>query len=147
VPGDARLTLAKSAGKFDLLVLDAFSSDSVPMHLLTVEAIALFKKKLKPGGIIAYHISNRYLELKENVTAAAISNGMVARYQLDVTIPEEDDEGKTPSQWMIIARKDEDFGPLLESNRWEEIPVDATIEPWRDDFSNLLEAFLRKKEE
>lgn len=147
VPGDARLTLAKTPQKFDLLVLDAFSSDSVPMHLLTVEALALFRSKLKPGGIIAYHVSNRYLALKENVAAAAQVNGLVSRYQLDVTIPFEDEEGKTPSQWMILAQEDADFGELLERNQWEEIHAEAGIKPWRDDFSNLLEAFLRKTDE
>lgn len=147
VPGDARLTLEKSQTMFDLLVLDAFSSDSVPMHLLTVEALALYKNRLKEHGIVAFHISNRYLELKENLAAAAAANGMIAMYQYDVTIPEEEAEGKTSSQWMILARKPEDLGSMLDGNRWELIESNPAIKPWRDDFSNLLEAMLRKFDE
>jgi len=147
VEGDARLTLDKVDETYDLLVLDAFSSDSVPMHLLTVEAVALYKRKLTENGIIAFHISNRYLELRENLAAAAHANGMVAQYQYDVAIDEELAEGKTQSQWMIIARQNSDFGVLLEGNRWQDVPPDPSIRPWRDDFSNLLEAMLRKMQE
>lgn len=146
VPGDARLMLAKDDRKFDLLVLDAFSSDSVPMHLLTTEAIMLYRNRLKEHGIVAFHISNRYLSLGANLAAAAKANGMVAYYQYDVAIQSEEDEGKTPSQWMILARKKEDFGPLMRKQIWDEVDP-GDIEPWRDDFSNLLEAFLRKRTE
>lgn len=146
VPGDARLTLAKADRSFDLLVLDAFSSDSVPMHLLTVEALKLYKEKLKPEGIIAFHVSNRYLSLNDNLAAAAIENGMVAYAQYDVAITTEEEEGKTPSQWVIIGRKKEHFGKLLDRNLWDLI-TPGKVKPWRDDFSNLLESFLRKRTE
>jgi spermidine synthase len=147
VVGDARLTLGQQSGKFDLLVLDAFTSDTVPLHLLTTEAMALYKSRLKDHGLIAFHISNRYLALAPNIAAVAQGNGMVCREQLDVAVPDEVAEGKTNSQWVIIARSMTDFGPLAKDGRWETLPAEEHWQPWRDDFSNLLQALRRKMQE
>ncbi len=155
VEGDARLTLSHENRKFDLLVLDAFTSDSVPLHLLTIEAMKLYVELLKPGGIIAFHISNRYLSLKEVLAAAAQQNGMRALLRED-SAPEEtrlDDvqraeikEGKTDSQWMLICRSLEDIVPLNRDIRWNRMIIEPGVAPWRDDFSNLLDALLRNKD-
>jgi SAM-dependent methyltransferase len=147
VEGDARLTLITETRKFDLLVLDAFTSDSVPLHLLTIEAMKLYASLLKPGGIIAFHISNRYLSLKEILAAAAQHYGMNAVLREDQTLTsEEEREGKTRSQWMLIYKSLEDLGTIKRDASWFRMVPEPGVQPWRDDFSNLLEAMLRNRD-
>ncbi len=111
VLGDARLTLARATEqRYDLIVLDAYSSDSTPIHLLTREALALYRDRLAPGGLLAFHISNQYLDLKVVLAALARDAGMVSLYQDDRVISaEEAASGKNASQWMILAREQADF--------------------------------------
>jgi hypothetical protein len=96
---------------------------------------------------VAFHISNRYLSLSESLAAAGNAAGLVSMVQFDVTAEDEAAEGKEKSQWMVLARSKEDFGPLLKDPGWDAMPPNPSIRPWRDDFSNLLEAFLRKRRE
>lgn len=147
VEGDARLTLNSEERKFDLLVLDAFTSDSVPLHLLTLEAMAIYKRVLKPGGIIAFHISNRYLSLKEVLAAAAQAHGLHALLREDQNLNDlEEKEGKTRSQWMLIYHSLEDLGSIKRDASWFRMIPESGVQPWRDDFSNLLEAMLRNRD-
>ena len=140
VLGDARLTLTRSANSsFDLLVLDAFSGDAVPVHLLTREAIGLYLSKLTSRGVLAVHVSNIYLDLKPVLAALAREDGcaILCRDDLDVT-PQEMRAGKSPSQWVVIARSGESLKPL-KAPTWE-APTGDGQPAWTDDFSNVLTA-------
>ena len=116
VIGDARRRLADEPdGTFDLLVLDAFSSDAIPVHLLTAEAFGLYERKLAPGGVILMHLSNRYLDLPPVVAkiAETADPPLVIRRNDDLGLSDRDTEdGKSPPTWVIVARRDADFGPL-----------------------------------
>jgi hypothetical protein len=107
------------------------------MHLLTREALALYVEKLKPEGILAFHISNRYLDLKSVVAALATDAGVVCRYRDDFTV-DPADEGKDPSQWMVMVRDIESLGDLKRSPRWFGIEDLPATRVWTDDFSNIL---------
>jgi len=140
--GDARLTLASAPPQtYDLLVLDAFSSDSIPMHLVTREAVGLYLQKLAPEGLLALHISNRYLELAPILGRLAHQAGLVCRVQLDRPTDEEKFEGKLSSHWAVMARRESDLGRILEDSRWEPADVPPGTPLWTDDFSNILSVF------
>ena len=137
VLGDARLSLEREPPQgFDVLAVDAFSGDSIPVHLITVEAFTQYLRHMKPGGVIAFHVSNRFLDLKPVLLAIA------ARHHLEYAyIREEGEGGGTTSDWVLLTR-DKRF--LL----WPHI-VEAT-EPvvprpdwrlWTDDFNNLVQVF------
>lgn len=139
VLGDARLTLRNAPdAAHDLLVLDAFSGDAVPVHLLTREALALYLRKLSQRGVLAVHTSNIYLDLRPVLAALARDAGCLCltRDDLDVT-PEEMAAGKSPSQWVVIARDAATLQPFRATERWQPYQA-ATAEPWTDDFSNVL---------
>lgn len=141
VMGDARLTMAKSTDTYGLIVLDAFSSDAIPVHLLTEEAIQMYLKHLEPGGLLAFHISNRYLRLQPVIQAAAIDLGLVVRYQEDGITPDEEKQGKRASNWVLVSRSDEDLGKLAKSVYWDKPDPEPNIKAWTDDFSNVLSVF------
>jgi hypothetical protein len=142
VLGDARLTLADTPdGHYDLIVMDAFSSDAVPVHLLTREAMALYLRKLAPGGLVGSHVMNRHLELPSVVAGIASANGLVTRIMSS--------DGADADQYMFassvaaVARKDEDFGPLLKSGDWPVQEPDPDRRVWTDDYSNIAGAMIR----
>jgi hypothetical protein len=140
VLGDARLKLrdAPDAG-YDLIVLDAFSGDMIPMHLVTREALALYLRKLAPGGIIAFHITNRYLQLGPTLCALAHDAGLVCLMDRDDPIPQaQKDAGKFASEWLVMARSPADLGPLATDPRWKPVTVNPGTKVWTDDYSNLL---------
>ena len=142
VLGDARLTLADTPnGHYDLIVMDAFSSDAVPVHLLTREAMALYLRKLAPGGLVGSHVMNRHLELPSVVAGIASANGLVTRIMSS--------DGADADQYMFassvaaVARNDEDFGPLLKSGDWPVQDPDLDQWVWTDDYSNIAGAVIR----
>jgi hypothetical protein len=139
VPGDARLQLrGVPDGTFDLLALDAFSSDAIPTHLLTREAMALYLSKIKPGGLVAMHVSNRYLDLEPVVAALAEDAGLVVRKCDDAEIQY---EGKEISEWTVFARDEEQLARPLRRARWL-IPSPARgVDVWTDDRSSILSVF------
>jgi len=143
VLGDARLTLARQPdGAFGLIVLDAFSSDAIPTHLLTREAMAGYVAKLAPGGILVYHISNRYLALEPVVAGAASGLGLEAWIQENEPSAEERAQGKATSTWMIVAREAKDVAELVTPpSRWRSSKAVSGTRAWTDDFSNVLGAF------
>ncbi|HVC93052.1 MAG TPA: fused MFS/spermidine synthase [Pirellulales bacterium] len=145
VLGDARLELAHEPdAEFALIVVDAFSGDAVPAHLLTREALALYRRKLAPGGVIAFHISNSYLRLAPVLGNLAESAGMVGLDQDDVSMPTRPQSGmlgKMASHWIVIAQDRKDLGPLTHDPRWQPLAPDHGVSLWTDDFSNLLEVF------
>lgn len=139
--GDARLRLREADdGAFDLLVLDAFSSDAIPPHLLTREALALYQRKLAAGGLLVFNVSNRYLDLRPALGALAKDGGLVAYARPDGDIPEAlEAEGKLTSQWAAMARHLSGLGDLPQRG-WARLDDVATQAPWTDDRSSLLAA-------
>jgi hypothetical protein len=140
VMGDARLRIQEAEPhSFDLIVLDAFSSDSIPVHLLTREALALYLDKLSEHGVIAYHVSNRHLSLLPVVGGLAADAGIVARYRHDAEMTDEERKrGKATSVWAIVARREADFGPLAEDTEWFKLWNVPGHSVWTDDYSNIV---------
>jgi hypothetical protein len=131
VLGDGRLTVADVANEYGLLVVDAFSSDSIPIHLLTLEAMAIYIDSLRDDGAIAVHISNRHLDLEPVLAAAADHlglHGLVGRGAGDT-------EGETPSEWVVLAADPARLAPLRELGFEEFGPKRVT---WTDQRSSLL---------
>lgn len=145
VIGDARLMLEREPdGAFDMIVLDAFSSDAVPVHLMTLEAMQLYLRKLAPGGIVAVHVSNRFLSLTPVVAAVARQSGLVGVVQLHVptTAQYRISLEITPSRWAIVARQAPDLGSIARDPRWE--PLEKFTGPvWTDDYSNVFQVLQR----
>ena len=140
VMGDGRLSLAAdTTEKFDVLVLDAYSSDAIPVHLLTREALKLYVERLAPGGVLAFNLSNRHLDLRPVVAALAKDQGLVCRLHddLDVT-PEQFVAGRFPARVAVAARSLEDLGGIARDPRWVEPQTRADLELWTDDYSSLL---------
>jgi hypothetical protein len=139
VVGDGRLDLETVApGSFDLLVLDAFSSDAVPVHILTVESFATSMRTLAPGGVIAVHISNRFIDLEPVVAAAARDLGFVAIIGSDLPPPELTDLADA-SQWVVVGRSFADVADLVEGDRWRTAHAGGR-RAWTDRYSDLLGA-------
>jgi hypothetical protein len=140
VLGDARLKLrGEPDASYDLIVLDAFSGDMIPMHLMTKEALALYLRKLKPGGMIAFHITNLYLNLAPTLDALARDSGLVCLMDDDSAVSQaQGSAGKLASKWLVMARSRADLGALATDPRW--IPASALpgTQVWTDDYSNLL---------
>lgn len=144
--GDARRQIARvSDGTFDLIILDGFCSDAIPVHLLTREAIRLYFQKLTPHGVLAVHISNEHLDLPPLLARLAADHDppLAARYWHDNSIDREQMPGKSPSQWMILARSEQDFGKIAATKTmWEKLKV-VPGPIWRDDFANLLRVWKK----
>ncbi|MBS0198145.1 MAG: hypothetical protein JSR77_15430 [Planctomycetes bacterium] len=144
--GDGRLKIRDTKeGPFDLIVLDAFSSDSIPVHLLTKEAVEIYLSKLEAGGIIAFHISNRYFDLTNPLQRIASELGLKAyRANDDVSTTYLDEqEGKKTSLWLMMVRKEEDFMPLAHLPKWDRLGKIDSFPLWTDDYSNLLGVMVK----
>lgn len=146
VVGDARTRLRDAPGHgFGLIVLDAFSSDAVPTHLLTREALRLYLDKLAEGGLIAFNITNRYLDLEPVVGVLALDAGLACRVRYDVDVPKRDRErGKLGSIWAVLARREADLGPLAKDPRWTAPRSRPGEAAWTDDFSDLTSHLILK---
>ena len=144
VLGDGRLTLQHaSPGAYDLIILDAFSSDAIPVHLLTQEAIELYLSRVRSGGIVAVHISNRYLALEPVLAAVARQQGLFALANFDNRIPEADvSKGRFASHWVMLARTRESLADLEGRPGWRSPAIDDRVRLWTDDYSNILQAFV-----
>ncbi len=145
VLGDARLTLAEEASRFDLIVLDAFSSDVVPVHLLTREAMGLYLSRLSDGGAIVLHISNRYLELASVVAEVAAAHGLVTLIRQDDSVSEEE-HGRTMHAGSLVAavaRTEADLAKLAQRPGWRRQFADGRVRAWTDDYANILAAIWR----
>jgi hypothetical protein len=148
VLGDARLTLEQAAdNSFDILVIDAFSSDAIPLHLLTRAALSLYKSKLSDRGVILFHISNRYLNLGLVLGDLAHDAGLRCRAWHDTLIEEADKaSGKTASEWVIMARAGAPLDGLIVPLQWRDLPHHHGRYLWTDDFSNLFSVFRWREE-
>jgi len=139
IEGDARLNLQNApAGNYGLIVLDAFSSDAIPVHLVTQQALDLYLSKLADGGILTFHISNRSLDLKPILADLAESRKLIC-IGFDDLKPGSF-EGKDPSQWVVMARSSTEISNLSINSQWERIPGRKGTRVWSDDFSNILRA-------
>lgn len=141
VLGDARLKLHDAADQsYNLLVLDAFASDAIPMHLMTQQALDLYLSKLAPGGLLVFHISNRNLDLTGVVADLAKSRQLSGFSMLDMT-------PSRPSHWVVLARNSADYGSLANDPLAKPLVSTGTEAVWTDDFSNILSVFKWRKVE
>jgi hypothetical protein len=137
--GDARISLShEPPQRFDVLVVDAFTGDAIPLHLLTTEAMQLYRRHLAPGGILAFHVSNRYVNLAPEVAQLATASSMQARSFITADNPS---RGEFESQWVLATANAAFFthpGIALSANP---IPPQAGLRAWTDDYSSLLPLF------
>lgn len=138
VLGDGRLQLAAAPDRsLDVLVLDAFTSDAIPVHLLTREALTMYLDKLAPSGVLAVHLSNRFLNLEPVIGNLAAAAGLVARVRVGVVTAQQSHDGSKTSAWAVLARTSDALGSLAHDQRWREAQPDPALRVWTDDFSTL----------
>jgi len=140
VQGDARLKLADYKGsKFDLIVLDAFSSDTIPSHLLTKEAIEVYLSKLRTKGVLAFHISNRYFDLAPNIVTTARKLGLKNLY-ITVTPDKVPKEG-IGSRWIVLSERESTIRPLT-MRGYEPYNMPKSAKIWTDDYVDIFDALV-----
>lgn len=133
VVGDGRLAMSEEPeGTFDLVALDAFSSDSIPVHILTREGIGVFLDRVAPEGALAIHISNRIFDLRPVLAAHARALGLRAVVGRGGQGP-----GATESEWVVLTRSDAIADELEAGDRWTPLAITRTVE-WTDDYSSVL---------
>ena len=143
VIGDARLTFAKEAdGIYDLIIVDAYSSDAIPIHLATQEAMKIYKDKLAPQGVVLMHVSNRHLELASVVVGIAEANDLKSWVYSEDS--DRDSEYIFATSVVVSAREQADVGKLASSDEWVLTAADANQRVWTDDYSNVLGAVYRR---
>ena len=143
VMGDARLTFAREPdGIYDLIIVDAYSSDAIPIHLATVEAMKIYKDKLAPQGAVLMHVSNRHLELASVVVGIAEANDLKS-WVFDED-SNRDDEYIYATSVVVSAREEADVGKLASSEQWELTEADENQRVWTDDYCNVLGAVYRR---
>jgi hypothetical protein len=143
VIGDARLTFAKEPdGIYDLIIVDAYSSDAIPIHLATEEAMEIYKQKLAPQGAVVMHVSNRHLELASVVVGIADANDLKSWvYSEDSG---RDNEYIFSTSVVVSAREEADVGALASSDKWALTEAEDNQRVWTDDYSNVLGAVWRR---
>jgi hypothetical protein len=154
VLGDARLSLQRQPnGAFGVIILDAFSSDAIPTHLITREAMQLYLAKLKPGGLVVFHISNQFLDLAPVVEGIAHAQGLTARLFADPTAINADSGSATAStdyedasDWVVVARTPADLAPIAGDKRWRDLSPSSAAHVWTDDYSDVFDAFVRRQQ-
>lgn len=135
--GDARLVLEREPAQgFDLLAVDAFSSDSIPVHLITRQALTVYRRHLREGGAVAFHISNRYLNLQPVVQQMAEEAGLKAWIVVDEP---DDDSPLFKSDWVLVTANDALLQWLKARGKGEMLKTEARVRPWTDDYNNLFE--------
>jgi hypothetical protein len=143
VVGDARIKIAGDPEHYDLMLLDAFSSDTVPTHLLTREAMELYLDRLGPEGVLVFHVTNRHLDLSQvvgRVVAASSAHALFQSYRPDKAAT---DAGATRSDVVLISRSSASLDRARATGRWTELKADDA-RPWTDDYSNIIGAMLAK---
>jgi len=144
VLGDARLSLTRVTDCcYDLIVLDAFSSDAIPIHLLTKEALQLYLSRLAAGGILAFHISNRYLDLKPVLGDLAQDSNLTCLVREDTKLGDAEMKAqKAASIWVVLSRRPSDLDGLISDLRWKPLYGRKGAKLWTDDFSNIPSVFM-----
>jgi hypothetical protein len=150
VSGDARLQVSRTRDKYGLIILDAFSSDSIPTHLFTREALNIYRDRLTENGILVIHYSSRYFNLRPVLgsLAKALSPPLIPIFREDLWLADgERLAGKAPSRWAILFQSWRDSSLLALSRKgWQPIEVEGDSPPWTDDHSNVLGAFRQSPE-
>ncbi len=143
VMGDARLTFAREPdGVYDLIIVDAYSSDAIPIHLATQEAMKIYKDKLAPQGVVLMHVSNRHLELSSVIVGIAEANDLKSWVYSEDS--DRDNEYIFATSVVVSARAEADVGTLASSDQWELTDADKNQRVWTDDYSNVLGAVYRR---
>jgi spermidine synthase len=136
VPGDGRLSLLhEEPQRFDVLVVDAFSGDAIPLHLLTTQAVALYRKHLAPGGILAFHISNQHVNLEPPIALLAQATGMTA---MRVATGPKDEIGEFGATWMLLSDNAAFFALPEVAQHAKPAAIKPGLKLWTDDYSSLL---------
>jgi hypothetical protein len=138
-PGDARIELSRNRDLYDILIIDAFTSDAIPQHLLTQEAMQIYLSHLTPDGVIAFHISNRYLTLApilERITSKLDLHGLTRIDEVSSTTQAK--TATTTSQWVAIAQNQARLQPLS-TKQWQPLPPGHTL--WTDDLNSIISTF------
>lgn len=133
---DGRLAISRAGqGEFDALIIDAFSSDSIPAHLVSREAVELYVSKLKPDGLLLFHVSNRYLDIGSLVGAVLIDSGLsvFTRHDPDDSVP-----GKSTSEYVVGATRVPNLGALPSNPNWHRVDRSPHIRAWTDDYSDVV---------
>jgi hypothetical protein len=144
VIGDGRLTLADQPGRFDLIVVDAFSSDAIPVHLLTEQAFATYLGKLAPDGALVLHITNRNMDLQPVVAASAAAHGLTGGVREAVVEGSVRETLAGTARVTMVARRPEHLGPVAADPRWQPLSVPPGFRAWTDDYSNIVGPILRR---
>jgi len=141
--GDGRLRLAeRPAHAYDLVIIDAFASDAIPLHLVTREAVAMYAERLRPGGLVAFNVSNRYFDLAPPIGGIAADLGLAAAVRRDIDIPPaERERAKKESVWVAVGGPAEIASLQRRQPGWEPIPLRPGADVWTDDYANLLGVF------
>ena len=141
VVGDGRLNMGHAQDShYDLVILDAFSADSLPVHLITREAFELYLRKMTSNGVIAINVSNRYLDIAPVLGNLTDELHLVGLHRHD----HEDEDvvpGKYASHWIVVAKQRDALGALVQDQRWEPIPKSPALGVWTDNFSNVFSVF------
>jgi hypothetical protein len=139
--GDARLKIAQAENAYyDLIFIDTFSSDSIPVHIITKEAIQTYLKKLRPGGLIAIHISNRYFDLRIPIDAAVKDLGLRAAFKTHTPF-KRIGTFDSHTAYILIGRSDLDLAHFMEMETWVPLTAPREVRPWTDDYANIFPAF------
>jgi SAM-dependent methyltransferase len=142
VLGDGRLSLATAPGRyFDVIVLDAFSSDAIPTHLLTLEALSLYKSRLSDEGVLVFHLSNRYLELEPVLGRLTHAAGLSALIRENTRQTGALEFAGDPSVWVAAAPRASSLNALSHDTRWRPLGVRSGVALWTDDFTNIFSVF------
>jgi hypothetical protein len=136
IVGDARLTLTRAPDRrYGFIIMDVFTSDAIPMHLLTLEALTMYGKKLKPDGLIAFNISNQYLNLLPVIRTLSEELGWTGRYRLNIA---KKDSLEVSSIWVVLAKEEKSL-KLEQLSEWKPLPPETGNQyRWTDDYTNLL---------
>lgn len=137
--GDGRLTMEEAPeGKYDMIFLDAYSSDNIPVHLITLEALQMYLSKLKDDGLLIFNISNKYLDIEPVLHEAAQDLGIQSLGKVSAN---EKIEGTNlfsyPAQYVVLSRN-ETFLNILENDGWTDTQPRAGVKTWTDQYSNLF---------
>jgi spermidine synthase len=141
IMGDGRLALANAQnGRYGIIVIDVFSSDAIPTHLLTQQALLMYKDKLTEDGILLFNISNRHLNLSRVMASLAPNVGMKAYIKRNMKKPS---ELYMPSVWVAMSRDSRHLDLFSTTDKqWKPLEADPDTAPWTDDYSNILHVLL-----
>jgi len=141
--GDARMQLQRSKDTFGLLIIDGLNADAIPVHLLSREAVALYRERLEVDGILVFHITSRLIDFEPVLARIAADAKLIAYSRKHAPSDNEKKLGARDSHWLVMASLDADLAPLLKTGSWQPARTKAGSKVWTDDFWDVNEV-LRK---